>query len=80
MKTSGQAVMEYVLLLALVVMMFAGAMKVLEGRDWFEKLGRPLTKDFKNAYQTGHPKSDGKVYVAQDPANIRVFVNPQTEK
>jgi len=80
MKQSGQAILEYVLLLAMVVVMFMGLMKVLEDRNWYQGLAAPLTKDFKNAYQYGHPKADGQKNVAQDPASFRVFLNPTTNK
>ncbi len=79
LNKSGQATVEYILLLAIVIMTFIGIEKLMEDRDWYKTLTSPLTKDYKNTYQWGHPKADGEKNVAQNPDQFRVFVNPQTE-
>ena len=79
-QVKGQAVTEYVLLLAVVVMLFTVFVRYFEDGDAYDKITKPLTKDFKNAYQYGNPGSGGQKNIAQDPENFRIFMNPPTKK
>lgn len=56
---SGQAMMEYILLLAIVVSFYVIVAKGLTEMGISEKLMRPLTESFASAYQYGHPKAKG---------------------
>lgn len=82
---SGQAVLEYILLLSIVIFLFTTAMRIMSERDWFAGLTSPLTRDFKFAYQYGHPEArgpadGGQKNIAQHPENFRIFINPSTRK
>lgn len=76
----GQATVEYVLLLAVVIMMFTMFMRYFEDGDAYARITKPLTVDFKNAYQYGNPGKGSQKYIAQDPENFRIFLNPPTKK
>ncbi len=56
---SGQAVLEYVLLLTLVVSIFGVISSALGKFDFAGKLLGPLSGDFAHAYRYGHPKALG---------------------
>lgn len=79
----GQAILEYVLLLSIVVFMFGFAIRTMRERDWFQNLVKPLTKIYPDNYQYGYynPNSPNEKFVPQDPdsSKFRVFVNPSTE-
>lgn len=82
---SGQAVLEYILLLAIVVMIFSAFIKQLSERDWFDRLSYPITHQFKYAYQYGHPdargvEDGGQKNIAQHPESFRIFLNPTIER
>lgn len=80
----GQAVVEYLLLLAVVVgffmVMSAGLKKTMIGK----KLMTPITVDFARAYKYGHPKAEGtdeggspKRHPRYDgEESFRIFMNP----
>ena len=82
----GQAVTEYILLLAAVVSFFLVIGSGLRRLNVAKALTRPLTEDFRYAYQYGHPKARGyedeggpKMHpraVGGDPSNFRIFINP----
>jgi hypothetical protein len=87
---SGQAVMEYIVLLAIVVGMYAFLMRELSKRDMFQKMQKPLTADFTATYRYGHPKAKGiddggpvNIPTVQskgyDDSNFRIFYNPSIE-
>lgn len=87
MNKSGQAVLEYVLLLSIVLSMFAQFSKYLSERDWFAKMTAPITTEYRYAYRYGHPKArgvddGGQKFIAQhsDPASFRIFINPPTNR
>lgn len=84
---SGQATLEYVLLIAVVVGFFAIATSQLERLGVGAKILKPLNTDFANAYKYGHPKARG--YDEGEPemhprietrGNFRIFINPQVRK
>ncbi len=87
LNQKGQAVTEYILLLALVVGLFMHISKLLSQRDWFATLAKPITVDFKYAYQYGHPtargiEDGGQKFIALSPeeGNFRIFINPPTNR
>ena len=81
---SGQAVLEYILLLAIIVFLYSLVLNSLSGSNGFENMKKPLTKDFKYTYQYGHPEARGQEdggpkFIPQhhDGAqNFRIFINP----
>jgi hypothetical protein len=87
---SGQSLIEYVLLVAIVVMLFSFVMKRLADGDAMARLKRPFTEEFKFTYRYGHPEArghedGGPVNIPQyQPAgnasggdhNFRIFLNP----
>lgn len=56
---SGQAVLEYILLLTVVVSLFGVIASTLGKVDIGGKLLGPLSGDFAHAYRYGHPKALG---------------------
>jgi hypothetical protein len=84
-KDSGQAVLEYILLLTLVVSLFGVIASSLGKFDIGGKLLGPLSGDFAHAYRYGHPKALGyddggpkKHPRANGGDNFRIFyVRPQ---
>ena len=82
-RNSGQAVLEYILLLAIVVSLYTILMKGLMNSNAMNALKKPLEKDFKYTYQYGHPEARGQndggpKFIPQyhDPQNFRIFINP----
>jgi len=87
---SGQSLTEYVLLLAIVVMIFTAMMKKLADGDALTRLKRPFTEEFRFTYRYGHPKARGQedggpvnIPQYQPPGsastgdhNFRIFMNP----
>lgn len=56
---SGQAVIEYILLLSVIVSFVMIFRKGIERFDLANKLARPVVSSFAAAYQFGHPKAKG---------------------
>jgi hypothetical protein len=87
---SGQAAIEYVLLLAIVVMLWLFVYQYLAGQNFVGILSKPLTTDFKYTYQYGDKDARGQddggpKYIPQyiqpssgggDEQNFRIFINP----
>jgi hypothetical protein len=80
---SGQAVIEYILLLAIVVGLFVAVFTRLAQTNVFAAMKAPLEKDFMYTYRYGHPQARGQTdggpkYIPQDPSdqNFRIFINP----
>ncbi len=81
----GQAVIEYILLLVVVVGFFLSVASFFSNIGLGQKLAKPITGDFAHAYQLGDPKAksldDGaperhpRVY-DEGPENFRIFINP----
>ena len=83
---SGQAVMEYVLLLVIVTMVFLVVLRGIEGLDLMTKLMRPLQQTFARTYQYGHPEAKGfddggpeKHARARGGDNFRLFMSPSVQ-
>lgn len=86
-KASGQAVMEYILLLAIIVSIYTLIINGLMGSNAVTALKKPLEKDYKYTYRYGHPKARGQedggpLFIPQkyEPSgqtqNFRIFINP----
>jgi hypothetical protein len=84
---SGQAVVEYILLIAVLVLVFSSAMKRLEDSNVMVNLQKPFTSQFKYTYRYGHPEARGQddggpVNIPQyssgeeNDHNFRIFINP----
>ena len=81
---SGQAVTEYILLLAILVSLFTTFLQALTNTGAINALKKPLEKDFKYTYQYGHPEARGQndggpKYIPQQhdqQQNFRIFINP----
>ncbi len=82
-SSSGQAITEYILLLAILVSFYTALVNGLLNSGALTALKKPLEKDFKFTYQFGHPEARGQndggpKYIPQhhDPENFRIFINP----
>ncbi len=87
MNHSGQALLEYVILLAIVVALFTTFSKKLSESPAFANLQRPFTEEFARTYRYGHPEARGQedggpLYLPQynenEGNNFRIFINPMT--
>lgn len=56
---TGQAITEYLLLLALVASLFLMVTRALDSLGLAEKLVRPVKENYARAYQYGNPKTKG---------------------
>jgi hypothetical protein len=84
---SGQATLEYILLIAVVVSTFVVMMRGLERFGLGEKMLKPIREDFAYAYKYGHPQARG--YDEGEPrlhprievqGSFRIFINPQVRR
>lgn len=82
-RSAGQAVTEYILLLAILVSLFSTFLTALMDTNALNLLKKPLETDFKYTYQYGHPKARGQenggpLYIPQysEAQNFRIFINP----
>ena len=81
---SGQAVIEYVLLIAVVVTAFVLVMQWVTDIGLAQKLTKPITGTFAATYRYGHPKAKGFEDGAPEnhpravggENNFRIFINP----
>ncbi len=85
-RESGQAVVEYILLLAIVTSIFIVVSKGLTRAGLTKLLMKPLREDFSRAYQYGHPKALGfddggpKNHPRAEGENsFRLFINPHDD-
>jgi hypothetical protein len=56
---SGQAITEYLLMLAIIGILFMTVVRGLGDRRLMESITRPITQEFARVYQYGHPKAKG---------------------
>ena len=81
---SGQAVLEYILLMTVVVSAYLIVARGIARAGVAEKLMRPLSQNFAYTYKYGHPKARG--YDEGEPQmhvriydgshrNFRIFIN-----
>ena len=81
---SGQAVVEYILLLAIVVGLYSFVLNKIAQSNAITAMKGPFTKDLTYTYRYGHPKARGQddggpLYIPQqhDSQNdFRIFINP----
>jgi len=80
---SGQAVIEYILLLSVIVSLYSLVINLISSSNAFDAMKKPLEKDFKYTYRYGHPKARGQEdggpkYIPQvnEGQNFRIFINP----
>lgn len=83
-RQAGQAVLEYILMLSLVVMGFMLLSKALVRMKFAEMMMRPISDTYAKAYRYGHPKGKGfddggpENHVrAVGGNNFRLFLNPK---
>jgi hypothetical protein len=84
---SGQAIIEYILLLATVVSVYVTVASWANSFGLAKKLTAPITKDFANTYQYGDPKAAGfdKDTPKRHPRIVdceecfRLFINPSLQ-
>jgi Flp pilus assembly pilin Flp len=77
---SGQAVIEYVLLISIIVSAFVLISRGLVNLGFADKLTAPIKGEFARIYQYGHPKAKGHEDGGPEfhpRANGRVFINPR---
>ena len=81
---SGQAIVEYVLLMAIVVGMYSLLLKGLSNSNAISAMKKPFTQDFAYTYRYGNAKARGQddggptnipQYHDLDK-NFRIFINP----
>lgn len=85
---SGQALVEYILLLAIIVGIYMLVVKGFSEYQIAKKLTARITGPFTRTYRYGHPQTRGyedgtpkkhpRVPVGED--NFRIFINPGTTK
>ncbi|MBC7691385.1 MAG: hypothetical protein H7222_06410 [Methylotenera sp.] len=84
---SGQAVIEYVLLISIIASAFVIVGRGLVDMGLAQKLTRPLREEFARTYQYGHPKGKGFEDGGPDHhpramtggTNGRMFLNPRDQ-
>ena len=83
-KQSGQAVTEYILMVAVIVSFYAILARVFKNSDIGPSILKPIQKDYANAYQFGHPEAKGfdsggpeKHPRFEGGDNFRLFANPR---
>lgn len=85
-REKGQATLEYILVLGIILLIFAAVMQILTGAGLDKKIMKPITEDFRRAYQFGHPKAKGFEEPggpdlhprAEGGNNFRIFFNPKS--
>jgi hypothetical protein len=87
LRNSGQALIEYVILLGIVVSVYASMMKLLAKSNAMNNLRKPFVQDFAKTYQYGHPQARGQndggpKYIPQYTGadDFRIFINPPKNK
>jgi len=82
---SGQAITEYVLLIALVLMAYLVVIRGLQATGIADRLLDPLRDRFAATYRFGNPRAkapeDGGFKhprFSSDGRSIRLFINPET--
>ncbi len=83
-KESGQATVEYVLILTIIVSFYMALMTVIDRSNLAERLAGPVVGSYANTYKYGHPKAKG--FDEGTPENhpravidgkVRLFINPR---
>jgi hypothetical protein len=84
-NNKGQATLEYVLLLFIVLAMFLAVAAFMRGSNLFQKVVAPVKDSFAHSYQYGHPKargfgeSGGPTHHPREygEENFRLYINPR---
>jgi hypothetical protein len=86
-EEEGQAVTEYILMMASIVSLYLLLTAGLVRIGLAKKLMRPLTEQFAATYQYGHPKAKGydnggpefhpRAVSSSGQNNFRIFFNPR---
>ncbi|MBU6155017.1 MAG: hypothetical protein KGP28_12000 [Bdellovibrionales bacterium] len=90
MNRSGQAIAEYVMLLAIVVLIYSALLKSLGGSGSFQALRKPFVEQLKYTYRYGHPDARGQEDggprlipqysdLGGGTENFRIFINPSKQ-
>jgi uncharacterized protein (UPF0333 family) len=82
---SGQAVVEYLLLLSVIVSAYVGVARYLTTSGFTQKLTTPITGAFAATYRYGDPKAKGPEDGSPDrhpraengQDSFRIFINPE---
>ena len=82
-RQSGQAITEYILLLAIIVSLYSLLLRSLTDLGVFDVIKKPLENTYKYTYQYGHPEARGtddggpkNIPQQSDPQYFRIFINP----
>ncbi|OFZ52747.1 MAG: hypothetical protein A2428_03340 [Bdellovibrionales bacterium RIFOXYC1_FULL_54_43] len=85
-NSSGQATVEYILLVSFVAMAFMLLSGMIGDIQLTERLMKPLKQDYARAYQYGNPKAKGyddggplhhpRAVPGSGEGNFRLFINP----
>ena len=84
-KQSGQAVVEYIVMLAVVTFFFVIVSRWLTDMDLGTRLNKPIQEDYARAYQYGRVDAKGMEdggplnharYTQPAGNNFRIFINP----
>jgi hypothetical protein len=90
-RQQGQALTEYVILLAIVVSIFSAMMRLLASGNAVTNLQKTFTEQYARTYRYGHPEARGQddggplnlpLYQpgdGSDSHNFRIFINPPKE-
>ena len=85
-KDSGQALTEYVILLAILVSLFSSMMALLSKSTGFANLKKTFTEQYVRAYRYGHPEARGQddggpklIPQYHTDENFRIFINPSKQ-
>lgn len=79
----GQATLEYIMILAILVGIFVTALAQIREMDLAGKMTGLITREFAAAYQYGHPEAKGPGNGGPEMhpryiggKNFRIFINP----
>lgn len=81
---SGQAAIEYILILTIIVSFYMGLMTVIDKARLGERLAAPIVTSYAMTYKYGNPKAKG--FDEGTPENhpravvggkVRLFINPR---
>jgi hypothetical protein len=83
-KSSGQAVVEYILLLAIVISLYTVLLNKLSDTNAIAQMKKPFTQEFAYTYRYGNAKARGQddggpIAIPQHhdlEKNFRIFINP----
>lgn len=81
---SGQAAIEYILILTIIASFYMALMTVIDKYNLAEKLAAPLVGSYAKVYKYGHPKAKGFDEGSPEfhpraviDGKVRLFINPR---